>query len=166
MDFQHVSRIILIGIGATMVSDLWGWVRSPLFGVPAPDYAIVGRWIGHMTRGQFRHERIASAPRIRDERLIGWLAHYGIGIAFAFSLFAVVNGSWMHEPSLMPALIVGIATVAAPFLVMQPGIGAGFFASRTPRPAVARLHSLALHTAFGIGLYLSAWLASLPAYFN
>ena len=56
------------------------------------------------------------------------------------------------------ALLVGVVTVAAPFLLMQPGMGAGIAASRTPRPAIARVHSLLNHLAFGAGLYLSALL--------
>jgi hypothetical protein len=58
--------------------------------------------------------------------------------------------------SLRPALLVGIVTVAAPFLVMQPGMGAGIAASRTPKPAVARINSLLTHAIFGLGLYLAA----------
>lgn len=55
MDFQYATRIILIGIGATMVSDLWGLMRAPLFGVPAPDYAFVGRWLGTSNQGSHMH---------------------------------------------------------------------------------------------------------------
>jgi hypothetical protein len=124
---------------------------------------LVGRWIGHMPRGRFRHERIASAPAIRGERTIGWMAHYAVGIGFAFLLCVVADASWVQEPTFMPALFVGVGTVAAPFLVMQPGMGAGFFASRTPRPSFARFQSLALHAAFGAGLYLSARLARVTA---
>jgi hypothetical protein len=58
---------------------------------------------------------------------------------------------------LLPALIVGLITVAAPFLIMQPGMGAGI-AAKTPNPTAARLRSLATHAVFGIGLYGSAWL--------
>jgi len=32
-------------------------------------------------------------------------------------------------------------------------IGAGIAARRTPRPQVARLHSLVTHIVFGLGLY-------------
>jgi hypothetical protein len=53
-------------------------------------------------------------------------------------------------------LAVGIGTVAAPFLLMQPGMGAGLAARRSPRPAAARLHSLVTHAVFGLGLYASA----------
>jgi Protein of unknown function (DUF2938) len=44
---------------------------------------------------------------------------------------------------------------------MQPGMGAGIAASRTPRPAVARLHSLVTHGIFGLGLYAAGWMTSL-----
>jgi hypothetical protein len=43
-----------------------------------------------------------------------------------------------------------------PFFVMQPAMGAGIAASRTPTPWRNRLRSLATHAVFGCGLYLSA----------
>jgi hypothetical protein len=52
-----------------------------------------------------------------------------------------------------PAVLVGLGTVAAPFLLMQPGMGAGIAGCRTPRPAVTRIQSLVTHTIFGLGLY-------------
>jgi hypothetical protein len=61
----------------------------------------------------------------------------------------------LHQPTLLPALGYGIATVTAPFLLMQPGMGAGVAARRTPRPDAARLQSLVTHAVFGLGLYLS-----------
>jgi hypothetical protein len=60
-------------------------------------------------------------------------------------------------------LLVGIATVLAPFLLMQPGMGLGVFARRAPHPWKARLHSLLMHAVFGLGLYASArLLVALP----
>jgi hypothetical protein len=41
---------------------------------------------------------------------------------------------------------------------MQPGMGAGIAASRTPRPVAARMQSLLTHIIFGLGLYASAWI--------
>lgn len=38
---------------------------------------------------------------------------------------------------------------------MQPGMGAGIAASRTPNPRAARLQSLVTHAVFGLGLYLA-----------
>jgi hypothetical protein len=55
------------------------------------------------------------------------------------------------------ALAVGIGTVAAPFFVLQPGMGAGIAARRSAHPGRARLHSLLMHAVFGLGLYASAF---------
>jgi hypothetical protein len=60
----------------------------------------------------------------------------------------------------MPALILAWVALAAPFLIMQPGMGAGIAASRTPNPNVARLRSILGHTAFGVGLYVVALLTA------
>jgi hypothetical protein len=150
---DYAGSALFIGAGATLTTDLWAIARGRLFGVPAPDWGLVGRWLGHMARGRFRHERIATAEPVRGERVIGWTAHYLIGIAFAGGLLAICGLAWARQPTLAPALAFGIATVAAPFLLMQPGMGAGIAASRTPRPNSARLQSLVTHAVFGLGLY-------------
>jgi hypothetical protein len=110
-----------------------------------------------MTRGRFRHDAIARSSPISGERFVGWIAHYAIGIAFAAVLIGVWSIDWTRRPTLGPALIVGIGSVAAPFLLMQPGMGSGIAASRTSRPTAARLQSLITHTLFGLGLYLAGW---------
>ena len=150
---DYAGSALFIGAGATLTTDLWAIARGRLFGVPAPDWGLVGRWLGHMARGRFRHERIATAEPVRGERVIGWTAHYLIGITFAGGLLAICGLEWTRQPALAPALAFGIATVAAPFLLMQPGMGAGIAASRTPRPNFARLQSLVTHAVFGLGLY-------------
>ncbi|MEQ8261174.1 MAG: DUF2938 domain-containing protein [Alcanivorax sp.] len=145
-----------IGVGATAIMDLWGLLRKLLFGANAPDYRLVGRWIGHMPQGRFRHDAIAAAPAKRGERLIGWAAHYATGIAFAGLLVALFGAEWTTRPTPGPALAVGIGTVVAPFFLMQPALGAGIAASRAPNPTAARLQSLITHAVFGAGLYVSA----------
>lgn len=147
---------LLIGIGATLVMDLWGLIRLHLFGIPATDYSLVGRWLGHMPRGRFRHEAITRSAAVKGEKLTGWSAHYLTGIAYAALLTAIWGTDWISRPSIGPALIVGIGTIAAPFLLMQPGMGAGIAASRTPRPNATRFQSLLTHAVFGFGLYLTA----------
>ena len=156
-----IASVILTGTGATALMDAWALVRKQLLGTPLPNYGLVGRWLAGLPRGQFRHERIAASPAVGGERLIGWTAHYLIGIAFAALLLALWGLDWALRPTLAPALIVGIGTLLAPFLVMQPGMGAGLFASRTPRPGAARLQSLVTHGVFGLGLYAAGWLATL-----
>jgi hypothetical protein len=151
----------LIGAGATAVMDIWAATRKWLLGIPPVDYGLVGRWLAHLVRGRFRHESIAAAPPVQGERALGWTAHYLIGIVFAAMLLAIWGLDWARHPTIGPALIVGIGSVAAPFLLMQPGMGAGIAASRTARPATARLHSLVTHGIFGLGLYAAGWATSL-----
>jgi hypothetical protein len=155
---------LLLGTGATALMDAWGIARRAIAGFPAPDYGHVGRWLGHMPRGRFRHEAIARAGHIKGERFAGWTVHYLIGITYAVLLLAIAGRGWLQQPTLLPAVLVGIGTVAAPFLLMQPAMGAGIAASRTPRPGLARIHSLLMHTVFGLGLYLTGlalhWLQS------
>jgi fatty acid desaturase len=153
-----------IGIGATAFMDLWTTAQKRLLGIPSLDYRLVGRWLGHMTRAQWRHPAIAAAPPIVGESVLGWLAHYAIGIAFAALLLALWGEDWARTPSLAPALIVGLVTVLVPFLIVQPAFGAGLAASRTPRPGTARLKSVVTHLSFGVGLFVAAkgwaWLAA------
>jgi hypothetical protein len=157
---EIISHAIVIGAGATAAMDLWlAFLRR--LRVPSLDYALLGRWVGHFRRGHFMHENISSAAPIRHERLIGWSAHYGIGIVFATLLLVIWGPGWLESPTLGPALVVSTGTLVAPFLVMQPAMGAGVAASKTPRPYAARLRSLATHTVYGIGLYVSAWLVAL-----
>ncbi|MEP3073356.1 DUF2938 domain-containing protein [Maricaulis sp.] len=151
---------VLIGCGATAVMDVWGVVKARLWGVASLDYALLGRWIGHMPRGRFAHRSIAAAVPVAGERALGWLVHYLTGIAFAALLLAVRGLGWLDAPTLAPALTIGLGTVLFPFLVMQPALGAGFAASRTPAPGRARFHSLVTHAVFGLGLYLSGLLVS------
>ncbi len=153
---EMIVRAIVVGIGATLVMDLWAILLRRGFGVRSLDYTMVGRWLGHMPAGRFAHERMAAAPAIPGERVIGWTAHYAIGVAFA-ALLLVACGDWARQPTLGPALLTGILTMAAPWFVMQPGMGLGIAASKTPNPNVARLRSLATHIVFGTGLYASAW---------
>src|SRR5690606_32153392 len=147
-----ITSTLLLGIGATAAMDAWSLARKRLLGVPLPDYGLVGRWLGHMRGGKFRHRAISASTSIRHEALMGWVAHYLTGIAFASSLVGIQGRAWLQDPTIGPALLVGVATVAAPFLLMQPGMGAGLAARLTPNPARARLHSLLTHVVFGLGL--------------
>ncbi len=152
---ETLARIAAIGIGATAVMDAWLLVLQRL-GVPTLDFALIGRWVGHLPQGRWFHAAIAKAAPVPFERALGWLTHYAVGIGFAGLAVALHGVSWARSPSLLPALGVGLLTVAAPWLVMQPAMGAGIAARRTPRPWANRWRSLANHTVFGAGLYLAA----------
>ena len=155
LPLQDFPLAMPIGIGATAVMDGWLLLLNRL-GVPTLNFAFIGRWVGHLLRGQFAHAAIAKAAPIRGELTWGWLTHYAVGVAFATVLIGIQGADWVRHPTLLPARAVGICTVAAPLLVMQPAMGSGFAASRTPTPLKNCLRSLANHAVFGVGLYLSA----------
>lgn len=61
----YLMCAVLIGAGATVVMDIWAAARKRLLGIPPLNYALVGRWLGHLTRGRFRHAPIAASPPVR-----------------------------------------------------------------------------------------------------
>ena len=149
-------RAVLIGLAGAALMDVWGLVLRRRFGIPTLDYALLGRWIGHVPQGRLVHEQIASAEPVPWERSLGWMAHYSIGVAFAALLVAIWGPGWLVHPTPLPALVIGLGTVVAPWFVMQPAIGAGIAGSRSPNPTATRLRNLGTHTVYGVGLYLSA----------
>lgn len=149
-------KTILIGIGATFTMDIWAFLLKIIFNIKSLNYQFVGRWIGHFPKGKFFHESITNAQPIANELIIGWLAHYLIGITFAVLLVSIYGNTWLENPTFFPALLIGIVTIVAPFFIMQPCLGIGIAASNLPDPNMARFKSLLTHSIYGIGLYLSA----------
>jgi hypothetical protein len=152
---EPIVRTILIGAGATLLMDAWAALLRQL-GIPSLSLALLGRWVGHLPRGRLVHRSIARAEPVEGELALGWATHYAIGIAFAGLLLATFGLEWAHAPTPLPALLVGVVTVAAPLLVLQPALGAGIASRKTPTPLASSLKSLATHTVFGLGLYLAA----------
>ncbi|WP_374479626.1 DUF2938 domain-containing protein [Zoogloea sp.] len=153
----EVTRIVLIGCGATLFMDIW-LVFLKWIGVQTLNFAFIGRWVGHVFHGRIAHASIGKASPIAHETWLGWITHYVVGIAFAFLLTSISGVTWTRAPSPGIAVLVGVCTVAFPLLVMQPAMGLGFAASKTPTPIKNGLRSLINHSIFGFGLFLSACL--------
>ncbi len=152
---ETITRSIVIGAGATLVMDAWAALLRR-FGAPSLSFAMLGRWVGHLPRGRFIHENITRATPIRGELALGWATHYAIGISISGLLLSIYGLRWALAPTLLPALIVGVGTVAAPLLILQPALGAGVASRKTATPVFNALKSLATHVVFGLGLYLAA----------
>jgi hypothetical protein len=153
---ELAARGVLMGVAGSVCTDIWSFVLRRQFGIPTLDYALLGRWIGHMPSGAFTHDRIAAAPQVRGERLLGWATHYAIGVTFAIVLLAIAGLDWARQPTIWPPLAIGIGTIAAPWFVMQPAMGAGVAGSRTPNPPATRLRNLGTHVVYGVGLFVGA----------
>jgi hypothetical protein len=156
IEADYILGAIAVGIGATLIMDLWNQFLKRAFSIPSLSYCLLGRWLRHMPGGTFRHASITGAPQKPYECTVGWIAHYTIGVGFALVFVGVASRDWLARPTLLPALLYGIGTVVLPFFIMQPSIGLGIAASRTPKPRQARLKSLMTHTVFGVGLYVCA----------
>ncbi len=152
----HPATVIVIGIGATLLMDLWNLFLKRAFGLPSLNFCLLGRWIGHMAKGQYRHLNISRSPEVYLECTLGWASHYSIGITLTLGLYALTSGNWFRQPNLFHAVLYGIVTAVFPLFIMQPAFGLGIASAKTPKPAQARLKSLGTHCIFGFGLYLCA----------
>jgi hypothetical protein len=149
---------LVIGVFATIAIDIWASALKFGLHLPTTDWAMVGRWFGHMPGGRLIHRPIGVSPPIRHELAIGWVAHYIIGILYAFLYLCIMRTVLSKQVSLASAVVFGLTTVLAPWLVLQPGLGLGVFASRAPRPNLIRIISLSVHLVFGASLYLGWWI--------
>lgn len=153
---QSLVRAVLLGLLASGLMDGWNLLLKRVFGLPSLNYCLLGRWLLHMPSGRFAHASIAGAAARRFECPVGWCAHYSIGIGLALGFLLIARGGWLARPTILPALLYGLATVAFPFFVMQPALGLGVASARVPKPTRVRLKSILTHGVFGAGLYLAA----------
>jgi hypothetical protein len=150
-----IWQIVFVGGVATLITDLWMLFLARL-GMPATNFRMLGRWVGHLTRGRVVHSAIGSSPPVAGETAIGWVAHYVVGVLFAGLAVLLMGAEWLSAPQLTPSLVFGAATLVAPFLLIQPAMGAGFASLRTATPVRNIIKSTMTHLVFGGGLFLAA----------
>lgn len=155
---EMLVRAALVGIGGTIILDLYAFILQRLFGVPATNWRMVGRWIGHMPTGEFVQPAIGQAKPVPGEHALGWAFHYGIGIGYGLLLLAIRGAGWFRSPGIAEPLMLALMLLVLPFFVMMPGLGMGMAGSRTPNPNMTRLKSVIGHSVFGCGMYLTALL--------
>lgn len=156
MTTELMLLITLTGIGATLCMDGWALLLKYGFGIASLNYALPGRWLLWMAKGKFFHRTIVTTPVLKGEKFAGWVFHYLTGAIFAFIPLLSAGSRWIAAPTLPAAIIAGLISLAAPFLIMQPALGFGVAANKMPKPKKARMMSLLAHLVYGIGLYLSA----------
>lgn len=156
MMLQTLTDSVLLGLGASVILDGWALGRRSIAGVPMLDYGWLTRWLAGLPVGRLRLVPGQATSLNGIERALGWGLHYAIGVVYAGVFLLITGPGWMDQPSVLPALVFGIVTVLAPFLILQPALGRGVFASRTPAPWTARLQTLLNHGVFGVGLYATA----------
>lgn len=153
---ELVWRALVIGIGATLIFDLWGLLLNRVLGIPLPNWALVGRWFCHVPRGRLVHQSIAEAAPVAGELSWGWFFHYAVGVSFALATLLIGGKAWAQAPTLLLPLMVGWITILFGWLILQPGMGAGIAARRKPNAGQIRLLNILAHTVFGLAMFAIA----------
>jgi hypothetical protein len=140
------------GVAGALLFDIWNWLIEAVVGIRAPRWEILGRWllVPFTTRDEPRPD---FTPR---ERLLGTLAHYATGVAFAFALMLAMGPGWIAEPTVLPAVVAGIITTVFAWFVIMPALGAGIAGARIPHPNRHRVATLVAHVVMGLGFYVGA----------
>ena len=71
---------------------------------------------------------------------------------------ALIGADWLRDPSFLPVWVFSVATIAAGWFLLHPGLGLGIALSKTPNPHFGRAMGLLGHTVFGLGMCCTALL--------
>lgn len=153
---QVLTTGFLMGLLATIAMDLWALALNRFAGQPLPNWAMPGRWVGHLPRGTVFHDDIAEAAPVQQELTIGWMLHYGVGIIYGIALALIMGPDWLAQPTFTPAFVFSIAMIGFGWFLLQPGLGLGWAASKTPNPWKVRGMNIAAHSVFAFGLWVGA----------
>jgi hypothetical protein len=150
-----VLQAVLAGTIATAIMDAAAVIGRKSGAVPNEDLGVsqLGRWIGYMARGKFTHERLAHAPELPNERPLGLLVHYLIGIALTGGYLALLRRN-NAAPNLTTAVAYGVTTAVPSLLTVYPAYGLGWFGLRAERPGALIRTGLIGHTIFGLGVWV------------
>src|SRR5690349_21040261 len=83
MRIVDIVDAIGMGLGATLLIDLWGFFLNRAFDVRSLDLCLLGRWVLYIPHGTIVHQSIMVTPPRAHECQVGWTAHYLIGTTFA-----------------------------------------------------------------------------------
>ncbi|OTG86778.1 hypothetical protein B9T31_07250 [Acinetobacter sp. ANC 4558] len=147
--FMHT---IAIGILATIFMDIFSILNQKIFKIIPLNYALIGRWVLSWKNFKFSHNTILNTSAIKHELCVGWLIHYATGIGWTY-LYFISSTYFNYEINLLNTLIFALITTLFPFIILQPVLGFGIFAQKTPNPLKSIRNSLIAHSLFGLGLY-------------
>ena len=117
---------------------------------------MIGRWIGYLLRGKYRHTDILQTPPLPGELVLGLAAHYLIGIMLTVMYLGLVVVAHAR-PTAVSAILYGAATTVLPWFLMFPSQGMGWLGREAPGDAHLARASLFNHIIFGLGIAL--WVA-------
>ena len=114
-----------MGLCATLAMDLWAVIQHRIWNFPLPNWAMPGRWFAYLSHGRFFHQDIGQTKEIPNELALGWLFHYGVGVAYGTVFLLIVGAEWLMQPDFLSAWIFALVTIAAGWFILLPGMGLG-----------------------------------------
>lgn len=147
-----LGQILVVGIGACIIFDLWQRVFAIFTGIPPSNWAMVGRWILGLLAGQGLIARsLAAQPARPKEAAAGWALHYVVAVGYAVLYGGLMQSGWLRA-GLLDGLVFGLVSVVVPWLFFMPALGNGVMARLTPNPPVACAVALVMHAVFGLAV--------------
>jgi hypothetical protein len=150
---------ILIGVGGTLAIDCFTFSLR-MFGIKTHGIQYIGRWLATLPDGVIFHKTIMQSASQPAENILGWIAHYLIGISFAFLFVKLFGQDWLMKPSIIGSLVIPLLTLMVPIFVIQPLFGFGVGFSNLPNQNILLLRIFLIHLFYGFGTYFSGLLIS------
>ena len=152
-----VGFSLTVGIGSTLLLDLWSFLLYKVGGITPTNWGIVGRWLWGLRQGQWVAIQSAYPPITLVEKVSGWLFHYWVGVVYAVLLALVWGDSFIGSPTLLPTFYSGfLVSSLAGLTLFMPAMGAGFCGRKIPNQAKALCLMLIAHSLFALGQYIFA----------
>ncbi|WP_130734014.1 DUF2938 family protein [Flavobacterium sp. J27] len=143
---RKIVTPLLLGLGATFLTDLWSFILR-FFGVKSGGLLIVGSWLS---------TNILNLNLSTSQNwVLGWSAHYLIGIIFSF-LFFKINSKWLNNPKLSISIYFGLVSTIFPLFIAWPIMGFGIAFSNTPIQSILIIKTFTIHLVYGVGLFLTS----------
>jgi hypothetical protein len=140
------------GVIGTLVMDLFNFLFSRIGIIAKIDIRMIGRMAAGWLRGRFIYESPAEMKQVANEKLLGFVTHYAIGISLALPYLLGCHLFIGGGVSAIWAISYGILTTVASWFLVYPSMGLGICGLKSPEKFKATFSSLANHLFYGIGL--------------
>jgi len=158
--YQDVIAVVVAGVVACLAMDAWQQILMRLTGIPATNWAMVGRWfVLTLQRKNMYHPTIDNEAPVTNELKLGWVVHYLVSMLYAVIYWVLMHFS-IIQPTLADGFVFGAASVVVPWFYFMPCMGKGVMGKLTPNPRKACLVSLSSHLVYGTGMGLGFMLAN------
>jgi hypothetical protein len=147
-----VVPIAVAGAIACLAMDAWQQILMRVTGIPATNWALVGRWFVMGLKNKTMYQpTIDQAESVSGELKLGWIVHYSVSM-----LYAIIYSLLMHvgaiEPTVADGFVFGAASVVVPWFYFMPCMGKGIMGKYTANPSKACLISLSSHLVYGTAM--------------